>query len=112
MIDPKEYDVRNNVSIESLIKAGFKRTGTFYTYKSPLYYYDGTKIPYVSLVISIKVCDDPIMVYSIICDDGTTYPPFYNKHQRYNNLVSDKIINAYNSVMDGFAKKNILKRVR
>ena len=115
MTKPKEYRVRSSVRENDLLKAGFILRGTSYVLKSPLCNYMHGENPAIFLVvvISTKFADGkPMMAYSIVNDDGVTYPPFYNEMQRENNLVYEEVVNNYNDIMDRLVERNILKKGR
>lgn len=112
---PKEYRLRNSVRKSDLLKAGFILQGSSYVLKTPLCKYmngENTAI-FLIVAISLKFSEDkPMMAYSIVTDDGYTYPPFYNEMQRENNLVYEEVVNNYNDIMDRLIERNILKKGR
>lgn len=112
MIEPKKFKINSSVTQNQLLKSGFIRYGGEYLFKRYLYFHDNTKTPYVTLKIIIYYDDDvPILMYSIMCDDGCCYPPFYDPDVRYNNSVYEKTIKVYNELIDKLIKNKILKEV-
>ena len=115
MTKPKEYRIRSGVRKNDLLNAGFILKGSSYILKTPLCKYMNGENPAIFLivVISLKFAEDkPMMAYSIVNDDGGTYPPFYNEMQRENNLVYEEVVNNYNDIMDRLVERNILKKGR
>jgi len=110
MTEPKEYKLRRSVTPDDLLRVGFVIHNNTYVLKSAVYNYTNKpKTPAIYLVVAIGLNDNPIMIHSIVDDGGTTYPPFYNKSQRENNLVYEEVINNYNKIMDDLVNKKILK---
>lgn len=110
MIEPKKFKINSKVSQDQLLKSGFVRYSGEYFYKRYLYCYDNTKNPYVTFKMIIYFEGNiPIVMYSIVCEDGCCYPPFYDPDVRYNNSVYEKTVKVYNEVIDRLIRNNILK---
>ena len=115
MTKPKEYKIDDaNITIEKLLNTGFSPVSWDYKIRKVLYKNDDVKTPYVilSVVITYNKDDGYIALPSVICNDGSTYAPFYNPDQWLNNLVCKKVITEYNKFMDELVKKEILVVVK
>lgn len=109
MITPNEYKVIENVKPYLFNQCGFESKDGCYISKTTLYFYDGTKKPYISLYVLIDATE-PYLVVQVLTDDGYTYSPFYNVDFRCNNKVYDKVVKNYNQYMDSLVEKGILER--
>ena len=106
MTVPKEYELATPINYEKLLNAGFEmRDSATYTFKRTLCKYTNSTIPYV--VLKILILNNRLS-YVVTRLDGTTYSPFYNPEQRYNNLVYNSIVQEFHKTMDGLVKKGVL----
>lgn len=102
MIEPKEYEVIDNIKEEQFISNGFISRQGYYKYRRTLY---GNTI-FLTLLIEK---DDNYMVINVSDNGGNTYSPFYNPDDRHNNLVYEDVVKTYNYFMDKLVEKKILR---
>lgn len=111
MTEPKKFVINEDISIDQLLHSGFINYDRFYVYKKCLYYYDKTKNPYITFTMDITFDNNnkPMMIYDIICDDGYSYPAFYDPEIRHDNTVYEKTVIEFNKIIDKLVANKILK---
>lgn len=104
-MEKKQYALNLAATKDDLIAAGFTERFGVFNLKKPVYGRGA-----INLIINI---DQGIFMNIAVADPvGNTYAPFLNPDLQHNNLVCDKVIHQYNKIMDGLAKKKIVKRIR
>ena len=100
-----KYVLNLAASRDDLISAGFVERFGMFNLKQSLYGRGA-----INLIINID--QGSFMNISVVDPVGNAYPPFLNPDLRHNNLVCDKVIKQYNKIMDGLAKKKIVKKIK
>lgn len=105
IIEPKLYEINEDVTEEQLAKNGFLNLPSYYKYSRTLY----KNTIFLQIIVDKSDMTMTIKVSDI--NDGGIYSPFYNPDDRHNNLVYLDVVNTYNYFMDKLVNKNILKYV-
>ena len=104
-MEKKQYALNLAATKDDLIAAGFTERFGVFNLKKPVYGRGA-----INLIINID--QGSFMNIAVVDPVGNTYAPFLNPDLQHNNLVCDKVIHQYNKIMDGLAKKKIVKRIR
>ena len=101
MIEPKEYQVKEHITEQQFIDAGFTSKPEYFVIRHSLYK------NLINLILLIDK-EDYYHVAKVNDSDGEIYYPFYNPDFRNNNLVAKEVIENYNKFMDKLVKKGII----
>jgi hypothetical protein len=100
-LEIKKYKVKNKLSTNKYIKAGFRVRDDYYIIKQNLY---------DNLIVLTLLIDrtDNFIVIDVTDNNGETYGPFYNYELQHDNLVAEEVINNYHKFMDDLIVKGIM----
>lgn len=104
-MEKKQYTLNLAATKDDLIAAGFTERFGVFNLKQPVYGRGA-----INLIINID--QGSFMNIAVVDPVGNTYAPFLNPDLQHNNLVCDKVIRQYNKIMDGLAKKKVIKRIK
>lgn len=103
MIEPKNFNVKKDVSEANIIANGFTNKSEYYILYKKLY--ENT----ITLFIAINKSDYSVKITVRDQNTGSLYAPFYNPENRHNDLVYQQVCKKYNKLIDELVEKEIFE---